>query len=1231
MAELLAMTGVRPDMAAGHSYGELAALCTAGVYGAATLLELSGIRAGAILAAAGDDPGAMASVRGDAPRVAALLAGTPVVIANHNAPDQVVISGPTAALEAAAEALTAAGLPARRISVACAFHSPLVAPAAAAMAEALARKAIASPRFPVFANSTAEPYPDAPDQVRRLLADQVAEPVRFAEQVEAMYAAGARTFVEVGPGRTLTGLVQKILGDRPYTALACDVPGENGLRRFLAALAELVNAGVPVDPWPLFGGRAAPVKGTPSRPNWTVDGQLVRTADGEPLAGGLQPATTAPRLVLGGTAAAGAAPAADAGAAERDAVVTEFLRGTRELIAVQREVVLGYLGTAPLPAAPPAAVPLQLRVDPERTGLPPVQQSPAPPALATAPAAESAAAPAAESAAVPATAPAAESAAVPAARPSRTEIAAAVVAVISARTGYPPEMLGTDLDLEADLSVDSIKRTEIIAALAERLGLALIGAGADDRVLDELSQIKTINGITDWLDRHLSAASGDVPEARSPEARIPQQRGDAPEAALAVPSFTRAGGSASGADVFRTTAASAGSGADLFPPAGASAGSGAGLFTPAGSAPELSPRVRPADGLAGLDGLDGDGDGGLPSREALPRRTAGENLATYDTTAHADSGAGDGAAPALARRYLTEPVGGQPGGQRTGQHDDPYGGQGDGQYGGQGGGPGGGRRDVVDTAPPLGAARLRRLLVEPAELAPAAGAPAAARQGRFLIVEDGRGVALELADLLEQRGAEASVAETPSSADLLGASALVHLGALRPGGRPVLPGAFGLIRDALAVGVRGVVVATVGGGTFGQPEDNGAAGGTASRGGRDLDEEPADLGLRGLMRTVATEYPHVLARAVDIDPKDSPRDIATLLLAELCDPRGPAVVGYRAGRRTGLRVVEAAPPVAALTGAGITGAGLTGAGGLGLSADSVVLLTGGARGITASVALALARSTGCHIELLGRTPPPGPADPQLDTADPVVLRQRLIARGGAPSLSSPRQIEAETQRMLRERQVRVTMDGLRASAASVRYHAVDVRDASAVSSVFADVYGRYGRLDGVVHGAGVVEDRLITDKTPESFARVYGTKVDGVRGLVAGLRRIDALRPAAGPSPGEDGARFLVLFGSVSGVFGNRGQADYSAANDALDTLAQHWSGGPTGRVLAVDWGPWAGGGMITPELEREYARRGVALIDPADGVAALLAELADPSGPAQVVYLCGEIPAAPRNGTTGE
>jgi acyl transferase domain-containing protein len=254
--DLLGQVGVRPAMSAGHSYGELVALATAGAIDEADLVALSRRRAEAILSAAGDDPGAMAAVKGTANDVRSVLGeGAEVVVANDNAPDQVVVSGPTGALDGAVSRLSEAGLTTKRLPVACAFHSPVVAAATDTLAAVLADLDVRSPTIPVWSNTTAAPYPNDPDEIRRLLAGQVGAPVRFTEQIEAMYEAGARIFVESGPGRVLTRLVGQILGDRPHAAIAVDASGDNGVRWFLLALAELAVHGVPVDPGPLYEGR----------------------------------------------------------------------------------------------------------------------------------------------------------------------------------------------------------------------------------------------------------------------------------------------------------------------------------------------------------------------------------------------------------------------------------------------------------------------------------------------------------------------------------------------------------------------------------------------------------------------------------------------------------------------------------------------------------------------------------------------------------------------------------------------------------------------------------------------------------------------------------------------------------------------------------------------------------------------------------------------------------------
>jgi len=288
-------------------------------------------------------------------------------------------------------------------------------------------------------------------------------------------------------------------------------------------------------------------------------------------------------------------------------------------------------------------------------------------------------------------------------------------------------------------------------------------------------------------------------------------------------------------------------------------------------------------------------------------------------------------------------------------------------------------------------------------------------------------------------------------------------------------------------------------------------------------------------------------------------------------------------------------------GAGPAGDGAAEARALGLGSDSVIVLVGGARGITPWFARALASAARCRIELVGRTPLPDgptggdpPAGPDLPAGlDKAGLRAELARRG----MRSPAEIERTASAVLAAREVEATIAELGDLGAAVRYHAVDVRDAGATRQLVTKIHDEHGRIDGVVYAAGIIEDKLIADKDPESFARVYRTKVDGAATV------LDALTDA-GAAPG-----FVVLFGSIAAAYGNRGQSDYAAANDALDTLGARWAAGNGRRLVTVHWGPWAPGaghgGMVTPELMQEYARRGIELIDPEEGALSLLRELA--------------------------
>ncbi len=243
---LLRRMNIHPEFVAGHSFGEYVALFAAGCLSHAELMRIAE-RRGAIMNAAADaSAGAMAAVEGNAQQVSGAL-GTldGLTLANLNAPKQTVLSGRRTAVEAAIARLAAAGLRAQLLPVSCAFHSPLVAGAGRQLALELAQINWSAPAIKAFSNVTAQPHTSDLAAITDLLARHVTSPVRWVDEVEAMYAAGARLFLEVGPQGVLTGLVKQILGERPHAALATDLKGRSGVVQLAGVLAQLVVRGVP--------------------------------------------------------------------------------------------------------------------------------------------------------------------------------------------------------------------------------------------------------------------------------------------------------------------------------------------------------------------------------------------------------------------------------------------------------------------------------------------------------------------------------------------------------------------------------------------------------------------------------------------------------------------------------------------------------------------------------------------------------------------------------------------------------------------------------------------------------------------------------------------------------------------------------------------------------------------------------------------------------------------------
>jgi acyl transferase domain-containing protein/NAD(P)H-dependent flavin oxidoreductase YrpB (nitropropane dioxygenase family) len=1095
---LLSEMGIRPEMACGHSYGEFAALCAAGTFSLTELIRISELRGRVIVESARGELGTMAAAEGNEAQVAAAIAGVKdVVIANLNGPAQTVISGTEAGVAAAVAKLKESGIKARPIPVACAFHSPLVAGAAKPLHEALDTCDVRPPRFAVYSNTTAAPHPADSSVLRDTLAAHLAKPVRFADEILAMHGAGARIFVECGPGKVLSGLIGGILAGKPHVAINFDQAGRPGLVQFAHALAQLAVAGVPFFAWPLFAGRVtrhlklATLAADAAKPafgptTWVVtNGQAVPAAKyGKPETKRIPPnvagrtsgenvllnsnqnggalQTAAPTIAMSthsngpapqvpavqraqpAAVAPPQAPAPVAGipASGMDLMIQGHHRLMSKFLETHRNVMLAYLQpgaprmaapadepapvweapmVAPLPAAramaAPAAAPMMAP--------PPVMAAP-PPAMAAPPVTAMVPAPAQPPAAAQAPVPA------PAAAPAaftRAAITAKLLDLVSQRTGYPPDMLGLDLDLEADLGVDSIKRVEIFGALQTE---AVLPGQAMEGQIEALSKLKTLNAIIDWIESKAAEATG----------------GSAVTAEEAVEKKN-----------------------DERQPVGQAAA----------NQPELKPVTRLLVRVA-----------------AAPEARA--TLHDPGFVLMLDNGSG--AAQAFTARL--------------------------GQFGIS--------SAVISHAPEAG--------VDLRDAASAQSAMEAARASH--------GAIGALVDLMPLAPAEGADFEARTMLDL----------------RALYLATRALETDLRGSG-RGMVLAAA------------RLGGAFAFDGQ-TDYFAGSGAISGFLKTVPRDWTEVAARTVDFDAAADAATVAARLADELLARDGFTEIGYHGAARVTLATFEA--PLAK--------AGQP----LHLDSDSVVLITGGARGITASTAIELGKAFKPRFVLLGRSPLPAAAEPDdireatTDRQLRSALMDRMQTGGQRPT---PALIEGAVKRIKNEREIRANLAALQQASSGVEYHQVDVTDSDAMGQLMERVYAAYGRIDGVVHGAGLIEDKLIGDKTPESFDRVVNPKVKGALALAANLR--------------PQGLKFLVFFSSVSARYGNRGQCDYSAANEVLNKIAHQLNRAWPGRVVSMNWGPWrTEGGMVSPELAARFAAAGVEMIEVPNGCRAFLDELVD-------------------------
>ncbi|MDR1161984.1 MAG: acyltransferase domain-containing protein, partial [Tannerellaceae bacterium] len=351
IAEYLYSLGIKPDMVAGHSYGEVAALCFAGAFAPESLVSLSRERAQAILNAIEDDPGKMAAISNvTGEELRELLAGeTEVWAVNYNSPKQTVLAGTSPGISGFIQKVTEKGIACKEINVACAFHSPLLARSNGLYAQVLQRISFNEPIIPVWSNTTAEVYPATAEEIKERLAEHLVKPVLFSKQLENMYNAGARIFVETGPGRVLTGLAQHTLGD-DIIAIQTENKGSEGITYLLKALGQYVSTGKEFNIEKLFEGRKVTTIDIDNIEQykkkatvWFINGQNAIPSDRKMLSGEIYPITKIFSTNMGKEIFSTST--------NPDKIMLEYLdslkqliENQREMIQNQRDVMLGYFG-----------------------------------------------------------------------------------------------------------------------------------------------------------------------------------------------------------------------------------------------------------------------------------------------------------------------------------------------------------------------------------------------------------------------------------------------------------------------------------------------------------------------------------------------------------------------------------------------------------------------------------------------------------------------------------------------------------------------------------------------------------------------------------------------------------------------------------------------------------------------------------------------------------------------
>ncbi len=347
----------------------------------------------------------------------------------------------------------------------------------------------------------------------------------------------------------------------------------------------------------------------------------------------------------------------------------------------------------------------------------------------------------------------------------------------------------------------------------------------------------------------------------------------------------------------------------------------------------------------------------------------------------------------------------------------------------------------------------------------------------------------------------------------------------------------------------------------------------------------------GLTKSVKRERPDALVKAVDFESETSVEQVADHLIAETLHDPGAVEIGYKDGLRWTVGLQEQPS--------------IDGPAGLSLNHDTVFLVTGAAGSIVSAITVDLAAASSGIFYLLDVVPEPDPASEDIKrfATDKEGLKRDLAERLKTTGKRvTPAMVEKELAALERAQAAQTAIDAVKSAGGTPYYFSVNLTDAAAVADVIRQVRDRHGRIDVLLHAAGIERSHFLPDKDPQEFDLVFGVKADGWFNLLKSI--------------GDMPLGATVAFSSIAGRFGNAGQTDYSAANDLLCKFTSSFrSTRPQTRAIAIDWTAWGGIGMASRgSIPKMMEAAGIDMLPPEAGIPLIRRELTSGATSGEVV-----------------